>query len=485
MRKWTTILLLCTMLTGMCACGGAKTDTEPSDAESNTPDTVAETEPETKYNYLSALPKTSYDGFAFRILALPQDSCPGIQSFWADEPNGEIINDTVYARNLYIEEMYDISITYESQTAAVKQINTLVKANDDTYAIVSDEAKEHMSYSTQGIFSNLNAIQSIDFSMPWWYADAVDALTIAGKLYAGYSDINTQIKERVACEFVNLDMATDNGMADPYQLVFDGKWTLDTMREMAEAAARDLDSDGKLSKDDIGGYVVGIGSYNVLINGSGCPLATKNADGSVTINYGSEAFINAAEKVAALVNNPAYTVYLNDNAWGMDMFNGGGALFREGNLYIYNDLREFDSHFGVLPVPKYDETQEKYRSMMNNSSMGVSIPVSVQDPEQIGTILEALNAYSYMYLKDAYYETMLKGKLAREEQSVQMLDIITENIVVDYGVINENTWGNVISSWLSSMHTQGAGGLSSLAVQNAEKFDALYTKIVTAYESQP
>ena len=80
---------------------------------------------------------------------------------------------------------------------------------------------------------------------------------------------------------------------------------------------------------------------------------------------------------------------------------------------------------------------------------------------------------------------MLKGKLARDSQSVDMLDIITSTIVVDYGVMNENTWGNVISSWLTSIQDHGAGNLASLAASNMEKFNTLYEEILAAYESQP
>ncbi len=434
---------------------------------------------------MAALPDAAYDGFTFGILAVPEENCVGMQSFWTEEPTGEIVNDTVYSRNLYIEELYDIHITYDGQTDVIHKTANLVQSGDATYAIVSDEAKYHMAYSTKGIFRDLHAIQAIDLQAPWWYADAVETLTIADRLYAGYSDINTQIMERVACEFVNLDMVTDHGMDNPYELVVNGEWTLDVMREMAEMAAQDLDGDGKISMEEIGGYAVGIGSYNCLINGAGCPLATKDESGDVVLHYGSEAFVNAAEKVAALVNNDAFTIYLNKNMWGIDLFSAGDVLFREANLYVYNDLREFDSYFGILPVPKYDAAQAEYHSLMNNSSMGISIPSSVVDAEQIGTIVEALNAYSYVYLKDAYYESMLKGKLTRDAQSADMLDIITSSIVVDYGVMNENTWGDVISSWLTSIQDHGAENLASLAAANEAKFDALYQEILEAYQSMP
>ena len=488
MKRIISLILVVLLAAPLFACGNAEERQEApaqpvpeADAGAGEEAEAAETETD----LLATLPEASYDGYSFGILAVPEESCVGIQSFDAAELNGEIINDIVFERNEYVKQRYDVDITLDHMNGAVAASVNLVAAGDETYDLVSDEAKYHVSYSTQGIFRDLGKVASLDMDAPWWYADAAKTLTLEGRLFEGYSDLNTQIKERLACEFVNLDMISALALQDPYQLVLEGGWTIDAMRDMAEAAATDKDNDGKLSLEDVGGYVVGIGSYNVLINGAGCPTAVRTEDGGVDLNVGNEDFIAAAEKIARLVNDAAFTVYLNRDGWGTDMFAEGRALFREGNLYIYNTLRDYDSYFGILPVPKYDEAQKEYRSMMNNSSMGVSIPASIGDPERTGVILEAMNAYSFLKLKDAYYETMLKGKLARDEESVRMLDVITGNIVVDYGVMNEIAWGTVISGWLNSMEKSGAENLASVAASNRKIFDKTYQKMLDAFAKLP
>jgi len=488
MKKTITLFLIAAMLTSLCACG--QSETQENDTASSSDTALSETESaaipeETMKDYLAELPEASYDGFTYRILAVPEENCPGIQSFWAEEATGEIINDVVFARNSYVQERYNIVMAYEAATGVITTAANLAKAGDDTYAVVSDEAKLHMASATQGIFYDLHKIESIDLASPWWYQDAVDALTIAGKLYAGYSDINTQIKERVACMFINLDIVENNSLDDPYQMVLNGTWTLDAATGMAATAVRDLDGDGKLGENDIAGTIVGIGSYNVMINGCDQPLASKDEDGNVTLRYGSEGFINAAEKVAAHINDRSIGVYLNTDPWGEQLFYEGNALLYSANLFAYNKMRDFESHFGIVPIPKYNEAQERYRSMMNNSSMGISIPISVRDAECVGAITEALNAFSYMHLKDAYYETLLKGKLARDETSLTMLDIITTSFIVDYGVMNENTWGTVISSWMDTMTSTGPSGLAALHASNLKMFDKIYGKILSSYEQNP
>jgi len=488
MKRIGIVLLVIALV--FCACGRAEEEHSQEQGQ-NVPDTEnpAETEVqadvETEIDWLSTLPEASYDGFEFGILAVPEEVCIGIQSFYAEEQTGEIINDTVFERNAYVEKLYDIAISYEGRSGVISQTSNLVKAGDETFAIVSDEAKLHLASSTKGIFWNLHSIDALDLTAPWWYRDAVDSLTIAGKLYEGYSDINTQIKDRVACMFVNMDLIEDNNLDNPYGLVLEGKWTLDVMTDMAHVATKDLNGDGRITQEDIAGTVVGIGTYNQLTNGCDQPLATKDEDGNVVLQYGSEAFINAAQKIAKQVDDPTIRIYLNTDMWGFEHFREGKALLLNNSPCEYKNLREYDSHFGILPVPKYDEAQKEYRSMMNNSSMGLSIPASIKDPERVGTIIEALNAYSYMNLKDAYFETVLKGKMARDEESVQMLDIITTTFIVDYGVMNENTWADIISGWMSTMQSRGPEGLAALYAANQEKFNKLYTKILNAYEKLP
>ena len=89
-----------------------------------------------------------------------------------------------------------------------------------------------------------------------------------------------------------------------------------------------------------------------------------------------------------------------------------------------------DNHVGVLPAPKSDEAQENYQNVIDAGKLMV-IPKTAQDLDRTGVILESLSYEGYKSVISAYYDTMLKNKLMRDEDSIEMLDkYIFPNTVV-------------------------------------------------------
>ena len=106
--------------------------------------------------------------------------------------------------------------------------------------------------------------------------------------------------------------------------------------------------------------------------------------------------------------------------------------------------------------------------MASNQSMTIVIPKPNADPERTGVICSALGAYSRVPLREVYYETMLKKKAARDEETVEMLDIILAGKSVDVGVLNENAWGTVISGYFNSIRASGTEQLASVTASNTK-----------------
>ena len=93
-------------------------------------------------------------------------------------------------------------------------------------------------------------------------------------------------------------------------------------------------------------------------------------------------------------------------------------------------LRDYEVDFGVVPMPKYDEAQENYRHYAWPSF--VCVPTTIQRPELVGAGLE-LFAYESQAVTDAYMEILIRGKSTRDEESLEMLDIIYDTQVCDIG----------------------------------------------------
>lgn len=83
-----------------------------------------------------------------------------------------------------------------------------------------------------------------------------------------------------------------------------------------------------------------------------------------------------------------------------------------------------DAEFGVLPYPKLDESQAEYVSYIADYAAVCGIPVSVENPERVGVVLENLCGISHGELQDAYIKDTMNFKYIRDEDSREMLDII-------------------------------------------------------------
>ncbi len=124
------------------------------------------------------------------------------------------------------------------------------------------------------------------------------------------------------------------------------------------------------------------------------------------------------------------------NEWYFDMskasdMNPYDAFVSDHSLFIVTYLvnaskfRDMKSGYGIVPMPKYDETQKEYVSFAVPDLAGV--PYIVADAEASSIILEALQYESWKTVRPAYFDITLKDKYSCDSFSGQMLDILMEN----------------------------------------------------------
>ena len=88
--------------------------------------------------------------------------------------------------------------------------------------------------------------------------------------------------------------------------------------------------------------------------------------------------------------------------------------------------------FGILPMPKGDETQEDFISATDAwSSVNVFVPKTAKDKELTGLMIETLAALGRKYIKPAYYDKILKSRATYDYESQDMIDIIFETKIYD------------------------------------------------------
>nr|MBQ4318834.1 hypothetical protein [Clostridia bacterium] len=117
---------------------------------------------------------------------------------------------------------------------------------------------------------------------------------------------------------------------------------------------------------------------------------------------------------------------------GSDIIDGTAEKrFSEGQMVFLplwfaatERLRDMDTDYGLIPYPKFNETQENYSSLVQDTASIITVPRTVSDIDMVSAVIEALSSASYRTVLPAYYEVGLKTKYSRDDASSQMVDLI-------------------------------------------------------------
>jgi hypothetical protein len=71
----------------------------------------------------------------------------------------------------------------------------------------------------------------------------------------------------------------------------------------------------------------------------------------------------------------------------------------------------------------------------------MAIPKTLRDTEFVGRVVEALSAESWKTVTPTLYETALKTRYLRDDESKEIMDTVIENTVFDFGTVYDNWKG--------------------------------------------
>lgn len=485
-RKTTAFLIaLVLIFSSMTACSSSKnTTSDPGDTPADVAVSAEETEKEV--NPLEELPQADFGGSSFLILE-DTNAIWFLSSLYSEELNGEIINDTIYERNAYVEELYNVDISLLGSNEIPNLIQNSVTSGTHEYDMVWERISDLFFIAERGHILNLKDFDAFNFEGEWWDHSSIDAFTITGRLFFACNDIDTHAIEGSSAMYFSKSLINAFELENPYTLVRDYKWTLDKMGSMMETVSSDSNGDGTRSEGDTFGLVTGVGQYLALLNGAGLTLIQsedKDGDTKFILNTASEEVISVSDKIGSLLNNKNYTVIVNDDGWGHNAFYTDHSLFYILQLGSIAGIRDnMENDFGVIPLPMQMEEQGYYTTNMESTVHAMCFPQTLPDKTKSGLVAEAMAVYSSMYLNDAYYETTLKGKIARDTDTTEMLDIITATRTYDFSTCYYS-WG-VYDQYRNTVQANGAEGLASMTASMQTAFDANAERTVEAFRSVP
>ena len=316
-----------------------------------------------------------------------------------------------------------------------------ILAGDDAYQLISAYTYLGATGSTNGNYMNWYEMPHINFDKPWWAKGFIDAASINNTVYIATGDLSLLYNEVTLAMLFNKDLADELKLENLYDTVRDGKWTMDLLMEYSALAATDLNGDGVMDSNDRWG--LGINTYthiDCFLYAFEVPVVEKNSEGIPELVINSEKMINVLDKVYSfLIDSGDAFVYVHPtDSFEPGMFESGRGLFMTTWLGNCANLREMDADFGIIPYPKWDESQEHYSTYYLDRTSSFLVPITA-DIDYVGTITEAMAAESYKQVIPAFYETALLTKYTRDDESQEMIELILSNVKFDFGNIYTHT----------------------------------------------
>jgi len=494
-RALALMLALLMLVTSIAACGAKDTQTDDTTTaapsagnDTTTADTTTAAPAETLPPELQdTLPEVRYDGKTFTTLIRESTK----HEMLSEEITGDLVGDATYERNLAVEERFGVQLhvlpepgDWGHRDAFMARVSNSILGGDHEFDIAMGHASYIHAMPAQGLAYDLTQIDSLDFSKKWWHSGYMENVNINGAIYSAAGDIGVTVYEYLEVVFFNKKLAEQNQIEDLYGTVQSGAWTFDKMLEYAQRVTSDLDGNGVYDESDLFGLAIDAHNLRYLPTYWEADITVVGSDGMRDFNLPSEKYIDAYDKAYAMVYDYDYVFYAGDSERDdTAMFVRDQVLFHTDRLCRAAQMKEMDSEYGIIPFPKYNEEQENYITTIDDPLSPIMILNNVEDPDMVGTIVEALCMYGYEKVTPAYYETTLKLKYLSDEVAMGMIDLIRDSVVLDFAMIYNSQLGSIYSYISNSVHsnipniTSGVKAQSKAWQKTLERFYSNYEKI--------
>ena len=494
MKRVTALMLLAALILSAASCGGTDAPATGDDTTAGDVTTAADTAGEaSRENTPDTLPADlDFGGTTINVFFPMSHGGEADQIDWVAEDDGEVVNSAVYNRQLKVEDRLNVKfVTHGTDLKAEGWANVLkaaVLAGDNAYDFVYGSQANTVPLVAEGIYMDLAKAKYIDYDQPWWNNNFMNEISIGGSRYLLAGDVSLSILSYMSCMYFNkpqFEKISGETSDDLYKLVLDGKWTMDALSEYCKKSWSDLNGNAEADDEDQYGMgAVTASTTDHMTFDSGIRFTEWDKSGKPSLTIVTDKSVTFAEKLYSLFyENEGIRVYPPEqdslrikipNKLMQDQM-----TFMCGYFYSADMLRDMKSDYGIIPFPKLDETIDGYKSLVHNSAMLISVPVTCDKTDAVFASIEALGAEGYRTVTPAYYEVALKTKYIRDDVSGQIVDMIHDACTTDFAYVYSSNLKNagVIMRELMTRKTDDLGSLwASIEASSKAGLDALIEK---------
>ncbi|MBO6052380.1 MAG: hypothetical protein J6Q17_01455 [Clostridia bacterium] len=494
MKKTISLILAVLLLLPLFAACSETTQKEPAastDPAGNPTEVAAEPAedvPETKLK--DDLPgDLDFGGADMRVAH--RSGANTTQEIYVEEDTGDALDSAIYGRNIRVEDRLGLSIVSIPSDDTQALLRRTAQAGSDDFELCAAFQYYAMGMATEGILRNWNEIKYVDTSKPWWAAQFTEACTIGGeRLYFLTGDAALSMLRNMATMYVNNTIYTQyfGAISDLYSIVLEGGWTFDKMSEYCENVYTDVNGDGKTDGGDIYGYgTTTLSMLDYSVAGAGLRWCEYDDDGYPYVTINNERTVNFVEKLYRLLYENIGSYIAAPSVEGesdlINKFKSDTLMFFPFRADVSEKLRDMESDYAIVPLPKYDETQAEYSTGVHDSVSVFCVPITnLANADMTGAFMEAFASQSYRDVTDVYFETLLKEKFARDEVTAQIFDIIKNGVYFDFALLHSSSLSNI--GWMvRDVISAKSSDFASAYAKKEKVINKMLGKLIDAYKN--
>lgn len=357
-----------------------------------------------------------------------------------------------HARCAEIEEEFNCKIKIVNQKTDTASIAATMLAGDKLGDIVQFDMADLYQAIGSGYLRPLNTIKGIDAADTRWEQGYTKMAYYKDDPYGLYFYRPQELRY---CILYNKTMLKEYGITeDLNQLVRDGKWTFDKLRELAIACTKDTNGDGE---PDTYGLITNtpeaLATNFITANGG---AVAKVINGKVTETTNEQSVVNALNFLHGLINTDK-VMYVPEQWKTKKTYYAGGvgykeltALFNDGKVafdlteaWIANQAVKPGSpkiSYGLLPFPKGPDADKYYTPA--NFALVFAVTKNNKDIDKVVPIINALGKTAEGYEGEEWINDAIEMDYLQsgDSESVEMYKFTYNNSTFDIGMSIQSVW---------------------------------------------
>lgn len=492
------LVMLVPLVLAGCNSGGSETSTKPAETETSETgsSTISVMFPFIENEVKEADYSNVNNGIFTILYQGPNDPLYSHEIYIKDgEKSSDKIDYAIYKRNAKTQEFFKIKFDFQAASGSahskqvIDKVRSAAGSGDNAYQLViASHGGDYTPVAMEeGTFLNLKSLPNLDLSKGYWAKYVNDNAEVSGAIFGVTGSISLNLYQELYVCFFNSSLCRTNGIEPEslYELVLNKQWTLDKMIELTQDIYTDTNGNG-YDTEDIYGYGMVFATLDTVWSSCDISMAATDASGRLKLNVDKSRLGNVLRKLNSFtwsqkgvmcIDNEADADAIGANnktifaAGGAQMVATGHTLFANDRLYnVTIDEMKNCKDYGILPYPKYNRSQKQYYTGARDHYTVHMVPLPAKNMADVcGSVLEYLACTSHNEVMPTYYEEVLSGRYTRDTDSIEMLNIIFQNVKMDagyvYGLMTLQLMRNLVminNSGIDSVYQEKSSGAAAL-----------------------